>query len=416
MPVSFATTTYFNPVGLADGLQANWEAARTQLFEEPDDELIVDVVELSTSSAELLLVDRRLPLNEASGALAELLVTLNPSLSPRFDGVVMTHDGLLEAAWSILQSPEQHLRDAAVLELIRTCGVLQIWSGLEGCGEGPMLESDWQLLARRLRPALQGVQAMGALTSPEDTARARAAVLLTLLDESWTQRLDGSLSELVADGRHRALWWERIQIAASEDHVALVLAVLTQEAALLTDASAPSPPEARSPLPAGGERVQEGLPTELLLAPAVEDEELSDTSTFGVVGMLPPDVSAGDPQGTGTTVVTATVRPRSEAASKGLRRKRHRVRNALIAVAVVFVVLGVIGALASKPKPERAPLAALSAAHLVVVPNPAEASLVVKRGGQLWYWQGRFISERSSSAPAGSPLYARANWLVPAKK
>lgn len=261
---------------LVAAFQTDWEQARVAVFQERDQVLVDEVAALAGAAGrdEAIKVLASRPTGvEVVRAFARLLVELDPSMDPVFDGVDVTPAGLEAAAHAVIEAEADTDRTAQVLETVGSIDVLRMWRRLPRMEGAAEIAESW----KTNRAALAKLGPPKAVTK-DQTTRARAWALLLALDDSYAAELDERIEERDPEQAESQKWWQHLH--ESDKPVATALALETYPTACALHAEHleqqhQAEQQRKAKQQAQQQRQQEQEQRERLLAEALFREELT---------------------------------------------------------------------------------------------------------------------------------------------
>lgn len=272
--IRFAGDIFTEPEGVAAALQERWDYSIEQLYQQRDKAWIRQLrtfLEHHKLDDAARMVSAR-PSNAADlpTNLAKLLIAIDPDLTPRYAGTLLTPDGLQNAAIAALNGQGAPTK----LHQIRTSGVLTEWASLPGMDTFPPLgtshrqqrngpnrtsadvQNAWDANCKDLDELTATTRSRGGTPSDQALDKARVQLLLCAINPSHHRKLNRKLNAKFSlrgtRTERQAPWWNALAIQAPHSPAAAALATLlrpdarhTAETTKPGKAPAPEPPKPR---------------------------------------------------------------------------------------------------------------------------------------------------------------------------
>jgi serine/threonine protein kinase len=232
--VRFEGSDYNRASDLANAFQNNWVRARQSLFQVRE-AILVDETKALCRSEQLseasLILEQPTAATEAARSFARLLVEMNRNLSPIYNGVELTLDGLTTATATIISSGAQN-PFAQTLEEIEKLQILVLWRSLDGLSHGPTTDDAWRHRINDFQSQLNALNKSEVSLTPDEQRSALAWLLrCALMSVESHDALTDSLKNADASEAKQATWWAQLAAQTSND-ASILLAVLTRKQAV----------------------------------------------------------------------------------------------------------------------------------------------------------------------------------------
>ena len=232
--VRFEGSDYTTASELATAFQENWGRARQGLFQVRE-AILVDETKALCRAEQLteasLILEQPTVASDAARSFARLLIEMNRNLSPIYNGVELTTDGLLRATATIISSGAQSPL-AQVLPEINELQVLILWRSLDGLDHAPATDDAWRHDIASFQGQLNALSNHGVNLSPDELRSALAWLLrCTLASEESHDALKASLNNAEVSDANQAPWWANLA-GQTDDDASILLAILTRSQAV----------------------------------------------------------------------------------------------------------------------------------------------------------------------------------------